>query len=54
METTPYDVLSTTAADIAAALTGDGTAMIATIGGGLMVLSVVALLFKWGKAAIFG
>ena len=35
-------------------LTTDGTATITAIGGGMLSLGVVAVLFKWGKAALFG
>lgn len=36
------------------ALTTDGTDTMTAIGGALIGVAVVAVLFKWGKAAIFG
>lgn len=35
-------------------LTADGTATMTDIGGGMLGLGVVAVLFKWAKAALFG
>jgi hypothetical protein len=36
------------------ALTTDGTNAISLIGGGLISLAAVAIVFKWAKAAFFG
>ena len=35
-------------------LTTNGTDSITAIGGGMLSLGVVAVLFKWAKAALFG
>lgn len=35
-------------------LTTDGTDTMTAIGGGMLSLGVVAVLFKWAKAALFG
>ncbi|EGU36429.1 hypothetical protein VIS19158_08228, partial [Vibrio scophthalmi LMG 19158] len=37
-----------------AAITTDGTAAITEIGGALIGLAGVAVVFKWAKGAIFG
>jgi len=36
------------------AITTDGSAAMTTIGTAMVTISVVALVFKWAKAAIFG
>lgn len=36
------------------ALTTDGTAALTAVGGGLITLAGVAVVFKWAKAAFFG
>lgn len=35
-------------------ITTDGTAAITAIGGAMLALAAVAVVFKWAKAAIFG
>lgn len=35
-------------------LTGDGVDTITAIGGAILLLAGVAVIFKWAKAAIFG
>lgn len=37
-----------------AAITTDGTAAVTAIGGAMLGLAAVAIVFKWAKAAIFG
>lgn len=36
------------------AITTDGSAAISQIGGAMLGLSAIAIVFKWAKAAIFG
>lgn len=36
------------------ALTTDGTAAITAVGGALLTLAGIAVVFKWAKAAFFG
>lgn len=38
----------------ATSITTDGSAAMVTIGTAMVTISVVALVFKWAKAAIFG
>ena len=45
-------VTSATAA--ATAISTDGVAVVAAIGGAMLAMAGVAILFKWAKAAIFG
>jgi hypothetical protein len=53
-------VLSTpafAAIDVGAAVTAittDGAAAITAIGGAMLAISAIAIVFKWAKAAIFG
>ncbi len=45
------------AIDVSAATTAistDGSAAISTIGGAMLGLSALAVVFKWAKASIFG
>jgi hypothetical protein len=50
-------VQSNAAIDVSPAVTAlvtDGTEAISLIGGGLITLAAVAIVFKWAKAAFFG
>lgn len=49
--------LASAAVDVSAAttsITTDGTAAITAVGGALIGLAGVAVIFKWAKASIFG
>ncbi len=55
---TAFTAFSSNAAiDVSAAttaITTDGTASITAIGGAMLGLAAVAVVFKWAKAAVFG
>lgn len=54
---TVFSGLASAAIDVTAATTAistDGTAAITAIGGALIGLAGVAIVFKWAKGAIFG
>lgn len=40
--------------DAVSSITTDGTAAITTIGGAMIGLAAVSVVFKWAKASIFG
>ena len=44
----------TSATTAATAISTDGVAVVAAIGGAMLAMAGVAILFKWAKAAIFG
>lgn len=52
-----YASAASAAIDVTAAtgaITTDGTAAVTAIGGAMIALAAVAVVFKWAKASIFG